>query len=85
MKKKNQHFATDFHVLARKELHLLRGGKFSRGPGDLVEDDIDMPDLVNAPGPGDLVEDDIDMPDLTYGFIRQLKQFKFANNMPQIL
>ncbi len=54
----------DLTPLNVMEMHAIRGGFFRTGPGDVVVDDIDIPDLRTATGPGGVVEDDIDIPDL---------------------
>jgi hypothetical protein len=54
----------DLTPLSMMEMNDIRGGFFRTGPGDVVADDIDIPDLRSATGPGGVVEDDIDIPDL---------------------
>jgi hypothetical protein len=66
MKKRLIDFNPEKH-LSNSELFQIKGGRFRRGPDDLIDDDIDIPDLTLTPGPGDLVDDDIDIPDLTMG------------------
>ena len=49
------------------------------GPGEIVDDDIDLPDLIAlTPGPGDTVDDDIDLPDLTLNFLNILSNNNFC-------
>jgi len=64
MKKKIFDFTTE-KQLTHAELLQIKGGRFLLGPDDLVDDDIDMPDLTLATGPDELVDDDIDMPDIS--------------------
>jgi len=65
------------------ELYNILGGRIRRGPGDLVVDDVDMPELTLAPGggPGDLVVDDVDMPELTLAPVSRRSFRRFNRNM----
>lgn len=74
MTKKLMEFTEEMQ-LTHQDLLRIKGGKMDGGPGELVDDDIDMPDLSSvAPGPGELVDDDIDMPDLTMNFLANLSK-----------
>ena len=76
MKKKLIDFKSDHH-LSHNELYQIKGGRVRRGPEDLVDVDIDIPDLTLSAirGPGELVDDDVDIPDLTLGAITR-RSFK---------
>lgn len=72
MRKKLMDF-TEEMLLSPQELLRIKGGNIDGGPGEVVDDDIDMPDLTSfTPGPGELVDDDIDMPDLSMNFLSNL-------------
>jgi hypothetical protein len=67
------------------ELSKIKGGYARRGPDDdLVDDDIDIPNLTLAPGPDDdLVDDDIDIPNLTLAPVR--RSFSRTRGIGQII
>jgi hypothetical protein len=78
MRKKLMNFTKELK-LTHRDLQQIKGGRMDGGPGEIVDDDIDLPDMTAfTPGPGDTVDDDIDLPDLTLNFLNILSNNNFC-------
>ncbi|MCK4676671.1 MAG: hypothetical protein KAT48_00945 [Bacteroidales bacterium] len=78
MRKKLMNFTKELKLTYR-DLQQIKGGRMDGGPGEIVDDDIDLPDMTAfTPGPGETVDDDIDLPDLTLNFLNILSNNNFC-------
>ena len=53
------------NLLSVMEMNAIRGGFLRTGPGDVLDDDVDTPNIKLATGPGTVLDDDVDVPNLS--------------------
>lgn len=52
------------NLLNLMDMYAIRGGFLRTGPGDVLDDDVDTPNIKLASGPGTVMDDDVDVPNL---------------------